>query len=267
MRREKTRSKRDDMRMRRTLEPCVYAISVRHAKKLYQKNVSATRSVFTPPVAHTVVATTWVRTPVGTTPTSKSKKKKKHHSMTTLREYIQTSFKFFFDLSHQDLVHLFAFHQSSDAWVNASRFPEACSSSDSRWCLCVEFWIWVPVHHEALFPTVWVCVHSPLYFLEYHVGVCNEMLELLSYATRNCLLHAFSSRPSHSKCCPYECFFYLHVLLVLVIPRSTNCDSLMELGRSLTFVILISVSQELHQTSKFSYAQMFRSVDYGPFEA
>ena len=60
---------------------------------------------------------------------------------------------------------------------------------------------------------------------------------------------------------------YLHVLLVLVIRRSTNCDSLMELGRSLTFPILISVSQELHQTSKFSDAQIFRSVDYGPFEA
>ena len=93
MRREKTRSKRDDMRMRRTLEPCVYAISVRHAKKLYQKKVSATRSVLTPPVAQTVVATTWVRTPVGTTPTTK--KTKNHHSMTILREYTQTSFKFF----------------------------------------------------------------------------------------------------------------------------------------------------------------------------
>ena len=48
---------------------------------------------------------------------------------------------------------------------------------------------------------------------------------ILSYATRNCLLHEYSSRPSHSDCCP--CVSLLHVLLVLVLPRSTNCDSLM----------------------------------------
>ena len=80
--------------------------------------------------------------------------------MTILREYPQTSFKFFL-VSHQDLVHYFACHQSSDVWVNASRFPEACSCSDSRWCLCVQFWIWVQVHREVLFPNVWERLYTP----------------------------------------------------------------------------------------------------------
>ena len=42
-------------------EPCVYAMSVRHARKMCQKKARATRSAC-PPVAHTV-ATTWVRNP------------------------------------------------------------------------------------------------------------------------------------------------------------------------------------------------------------
>ena len=71
---------------------------------------------------------------------------------------------------------------------------------------------------------------------------------IFSYATCNCLLHEFSSRPSHSDCFP--CVILLHVLLVLVIPRSTNSDSMIKLGRSLTLAILISAPQELHQTSK-----------------
>ena len=86
--------------------------------------------------------------------------------------------------------------------VNASRFPEAYSSCDFWWCLCVEFWIWVLVHREVSFPIVWERVHFLLYFLDYHVSLCNELLKNLSYATRNCLLHEFSSRPSHSECCP-----------------------------------------------------------------
>ena len=45
----------------------------------------------------------------------------------------------------------------------------------------------------------------------------------------------------------------LHVLLVLVIPRSTNCDSLMELGRSLSFANLISVSQGSRKMSEFLF--------------
>ena len=93
-----------------------------------------------------------------------------------------------------------------------------------------------------------VCTPTTSCSLECHVDVCNE---LLKFCTRNCLLYDFSSRPSHSKCCPYVSF-YLLVLLVLVIPRSTNCDSLIELGQSLTSAILISVSQELHQMSEFS---------------
>ena len=61
--------------------------------------------------------------------------------------------------------------------------------------------------------------------------------------------------------------FLFAVLLVLEIPRSTDYDSLMELGRSPTFANLISVSQELHQISKFLWPQLFRSVTSGPFEA
>ena len=70
------------------LEPCVYAMSVRHARKMCQKNVRATRSECTPPVAHTVVATTWVRNP--------ETKKKKHQT---------SSFHFHHDFSQQDVVH------------------------------------------------------------------------------------------------------------------------------------------------------------------
>ena len=47
-----------------------------------------------------------------------------------------SSCHFHLDFSHQDVVHQFAFHRSS--LVNASRFPEACASSDFRWCHCVE---------------------------------------------------------------------------------------------------------------------------------
>ena len=49
---------------------------VRHAKNLCQKNVRATRSVWTLPVAHTVVATTWVRNLE-----SKKKKLRLRHSV------------------------------------------------------------------------------------------------------------------------------------------------------------------------------------------
>ena len=137
--------------------------------------------------------------PRGTTPTTK---RKNHHTITILSDFLYV----IFDFSHQDFVHQFAFHQSSDVWVNASWFPEACSCSDSRWCLCVEFWIWVPVHREVVFPIVWerlynlpaysLRVHTaPSYSLEFQVGICNELLEFWLPATRNCLLHEFSSRP------------------------------------------------------------------------
>ena len=59
----------------------------------------------------------------------------------------------------------------------------------------------------------------------------------------------------------------LHVLLVLVLPRSTNCDPLTLGSKSSTSAILISVSQELHQSSKPVRPQIFRSVTSGPFEA
>ena len=64
-----------------------------------------------PSVAHTVVATTWVRNP-------ETKKKNPQTS----------SFHVHLDFSDQDVVHQFAFHRSS--LVNASRFPEACASAD-----------------------------------------------------------------------------------------------------------------------------------------
>ena len=62
--------------------------------------------------------------------------------------------------------------------------------SDSRWCLCVEFWIWDTVHHEVVFPIVWERLHnlpsyfmrvytSPLYSLECHAEVCVELLEFV----------------------------------------------------------------------------------------
>ena len=91
---------------------------------------------------------------------------------------------------------------------------------------------------------VWEC--TPLHCILWNVMQKSAMSCLnLLYATRNCLLHEFSSRPAHSDCCP--CVSLLHVLLVLVLPRSTNCDSLMLGSKSSTSAILISVSQELHQ--------------------
>ena len=73
----------------------------------------------------------------------------------------------------------------------------------------VEFWIWVPVHREVVFPIVWERLYNPpsyslrvytapSYSLEFQVGICNELLEFGLPATRNCLLHEFSSRPFHS---------------------------------------------------------------------
>ena len=69
------------------------------------------------------------------------------------------------------------------------------------------------------------------------------------------------------------CFMnFLHGLLtqnvvLVVIPRSTNCDSLTELGRSLTFANLISVLQGLRKMSEFLFAPNFRNVTSDPFEA
>ena len=76
---------------------CVRKMCVRHGVCVH------------PPVAHTVVATTWVRNPE------------------TKKKMFQTSsFHFHLDFSHQDVVHQFAFHRSS--LVNASR---SCASADS----------------------------------------------------------------------------------------------------------------------------------------
>ena len=90
------------------------------------------------------------------------------------------------DFSHQYMVHQFAFHQSLDVWVNSSRFPEACSSSDSRWCLCVEFfWFIEKCHFQLLesvctIPSRFLRVYtSPSYSLESHAGICNELLNFV----------------------------------------------------------------------------------------
>ena len=95
------------------------------------------------------------------------------------------------------------------------------------------------------------CVHSSN-SLEFYVGICNELPEF-------CLMQL-----------AIACFVnFLRGLLtvVLVIPRSANCDSLMQLGQSSISAILISVSQELYQTSKPSRPQIVRSVTSGPVEA
>ena len=87
---------RYDMRTADTLRPaCTRCLSVRHAKKLCQKNVRAIWSVCTLSVAHTAVATTWVRNP----------ESKKKSQISSLHVHL--------DLSLQDVVHQFAFHRSS----------------------------------------------------------------------------------------------------------------------------------------------------------
>ena len=69
-------------------------------------------SVCTPSVAHTEVATTWVRTPVGTTSTTENQKNSSLHDHL---ERTSSDFLYvLFDFYHQDFVHFFAIQQSSD---------------------------------------------------------------------------------------------------------------------------------------------------------
>ena len=71
-------------------------------QKMYVQQVS----VCTLPVAHTVVATTWVRTTVGTTPAARKSKKTEKSSLHDHFERKPSDFlHVLFDLSHQDLVH------------------------------------------------------------------------------------------------------------------------------------------------------------------
>ena len=179
-------------------------------------------------------------------------------------------FEFLFDLSHQDL---FAFHQLSDVWFNSSRFPEAGFYSDSRWCLCVEFWIWVPVHREVVFPIVWERLYNPP---SYSMSVYTSPIlwNFMLASAMSCLNFVLCNSQLPASWIFFAAFslsvlvwFFFHVLLVLVIPRSANCESLMPLGQSSISAILISVSQELHQTSKPSRPHLVRSVTSGPFEA
>ena len=84
---------------------CLYVTQGTSAKKMCVRHGVCVHF----PVAHTVVARTWVRN-------LESKKKKTQSSSSNVH----------LDFSHQDVVHQFAFHRSSR--VNASRFPEACYS-------------------------------------------------------------------------------------------------------------------------------------------
>ena len=82
------------------LDPCVCAMSVCHAKKMCQRKCACdTECVYTSPVAHTVVATTCVRTP----------ERKKKPQTSSVHVHL--------DLSHQDLFHQFAFHKLSHVRV------------------------------------------------------------------------------------------------------------------------------------------------------
>ena len=176
MRREKVRWKRDmtcacDQHLR--LEPCMCVHmheSVRSTQwERWACNKCVCVCVYTSRCTHS--SCSYV---VGTTPAAQKPKTKNHHSMTILREYPQTSFKFFL-VSHQDWVNDFAFYQFLDVWVNASRFPEACSCSDYQWCLCVEFLIWVQVHRQKIFPFVW----ERLYTHRRSPWECTPLLRIL----------------------------------------------------------------------------------------
>ena len=83
----------------------MYAMSVRHVRKMCKEIVRATRSVCTP-------------------------SRRTHCSCHYMCETLSLTLRFdqcmYFDLSHQDLFHQCAFHQLSDVRVNSSRFPEAC---------------------------------------------------------------------------------------------------------------------------------------------
>ena len=93
---------------------------------------------------------------------------------------------------------------------------------------------------------------SPLYSLEYHVGVCNELLKFCRMQLAiACFMNFLRGLLNQNVVLMVS--LSLHVLVVLVIPRSTNCDSLMELGRSLTFANLISVSRRLRKMSEFLF--------------
>ena len=67
------------------------------------------------------------------------------------------------------------------------------SSSSSRSSIshCVGAFVQPPSYSLRVYT-------APSYSLEFQVGICNELLEFWLPATRNCLLHEFSSRPFHS---------------------------------------------------------------------
>ena len=189
---------------------------------------------------------------VGANPTTKNQRTKNsplhYHLERIPSDFLQGSF----DLPHSDFVHQFAFHQSLDVWMLVG-FPRHAL------LLILDDAFYVELKSEIrfsancqfqLFVSVSKLVHLPVVV----PGVSCRHLQWVAWilfdATRNCLLYEFSSRPSHSDCCPWVSL--LHVLLVLVIPCSSNCDSLMKLGRSSTSAILISVFQELRKMSEFS---------------
>ena len=124
--------------------------------------------VCTPSVAHTVDATTWVRTPVGTTPTTKNQRKKKTSSFHYHLEGIPSDFL-------QGSLMLLSFPRHALFLI----LDDACV-----WNFESQFWFTANCHFQlresvcTTFPSYSsLRVHtSPSYSLEFHVGVCNESL-------------------------------------------------------------------------------------------
>ena len=114
--------------------------NIRSVRAVYvhQKNVCATgECVFITRRTHSSCYDVGAN-PCEFDPTTKDSKQKNPSLHDHLEITPSDFFYVLFAFTHPDSVHYFAFHQSSDVWVNSSRFPEARFCSESRWCLCVE---------------------------------------------------------------------------------------------------------------------------------
>ena len=134
--------------------------------------------------------------------------------------------------------------------------------SDSRWCLCVEFWIWDPVHHEVVFPIVWERLHnlpsyswectplSPLYSLECHAEVCVELLEFcLMQLAIACFMNFLRGLFTQTVVLVSVFCMYFSSLYFLVRPLATLWCVRVKVPRP---AILISVSHEAFTTPNIS---------------
>ena len=198
------------------------------AVSVLQKYVRATGvCVCTPPVAHTLVATTWVRTLVGTILTAK---KSKHHHSITIFERIPSDLFSIFLTRFWSTSLLSTNHQMYELILLG--FPRHARRLILDDAFVWKFWIWVPVHREVVFPIVWerLCytfsfldsVHLPVFFFFFKLACA---MSCLNFVWSNSQLLAswifFAAFSLRLLSLWFFCMYFF------VTPRSTICDSLM----------------------------------------